>query len=67
MTPCMWMEYFMNSGKDVEHEAFLVFWLFRGGFFVLGLLVLGHLVHVPYFQDIALKICFTRKNRMRFH
>ena len=32
VTPCMWMEYFMNSGKDVEHEAFLVFWLFRGGF-----------------------------------
>ena len=32
VTPCMWMEYIMNSGKDVEHEAFLVFWLFRGRF-----------------------------------
>ncbi|KAK1404000.1 hypothetical protein POM88_003605 [Heracleum sosnowskyi] len=29
VSPSAWMEYFMRSGKDLEHEAFLALWLSR--------------------------------------
>ncbi|KAL8146910.1 hypothetical protein AgCh_004587 [Apium graveolens] len=27
VSPSAWMDYFMNSGNEFEHEAFLAFWL----------------------------------------
>ncbi|KAL8093394.1 hypothetical protein AgCh_035315 [Apium graveolens] len=52
----MWMEYFMCSGKDLEHEAFLAMWLSR---FVLpngkGGIVIG---------DFHVAIHLSRGNRI---
>ncbi|KAK1369294.1 Aminotransferase-like, plant mobile domain-containing protein [Heracleum sosnowskyi] len=54
VTPCMWMEYFMGSGMDVEHEAFLLYWLSKFVFPRSQILV----------QDFQVAIHLSRGNRI---
>ena len=60
----MWMDHFVNTGKDVEHEAFLLYWMSKFVFVRTQILVQDLNVAIHLSRGMLFLLVFTRNMRM---